>query len=100
LSKAALEMATRLLAMALAPRVRVVGVAPGVTLASGPMNADEFRNAHGLTPLHRSSEPEDIARSVRFLLESPAITGTSLLVDGGQHLLAQPRDVMFLAPKG
>jgi len=97
LSKAALEAATTLLAQALAPRLRVCGVAPGVTLLSGPMTADEFAQAHALTPLARSSQPADIARAVRFLIESPAITGTTLLVDGGQHLQAQPRDVMFLA---
>ena len=44
-----------------------------------------------------SLPPADIARSVRFLIESPAITGTTLLVDGGQHLQSQPRDVMFIA---
>ncbi len=97
LSKAALEAATTLLAQALAPRTRVCGVAPGVTLLSGPMSAAEFERAHRLTPLERSSTPEDIARAVAFLLESPAITGTTLLVDGGQHLQAQPRDVLFLA---
>ena len=97
LSKAALEAATTMLAMALAPRVRVCGVAPGITLLSGPMDDDEFERAHRLTPLGRSSSPEDIARTVRFLIESPAITGTTLLVDGGQHLAGQPRDVMFLA---
>ena len=97
LSKAALEAATTLLAQALAPRVRVAGVAPGVTLLSGAMTAAEFDASHTLTPLARSSQPADIARAVRFLIESPAITGTTLLVDGGQHLQAQPRDVMFLA---
>jgi NAD(P)-dependent dehydrogenase (short-subunit alcohol dehydrogenase family) len=97
LSKAALEAATVLLAQALAPQVRVCGVAPGVTLASGPMTPAEFAAAHRLTPLARSSTPEDIARSVRFLIESPAITGTTLLVDGGQHLSAQRRDVLYLA---
>ena len=97
LSKAALEAATTLLAQALAPHVRVCGVAPGVTLLSGAMTAAEFERSHALTPLERSSRPEDIARAVRFLIESPAITGTTLLVDGGQHLQAQPRDVMFLA---
>lgn len=97
LSKAALEAATTLLAQALAPRLRVCGVAPGVTLASGPMTESEFGRASALTPLARSSEPRDIARAVRFLIESPAITGTTLLVDGGQHLHAQPRDVLFLA---
>ncbi|MFM8899283.1 MAG: SDR family oxidoreductase [Burkholderiales bacterium] len=97
LSKAALEAATVMLAQALAPQVRVCGVAPGVTLVSGPMSAAEFEKAHALTPLNRSSTPQDIARTVRFLIESPAITGTTLLVDGGQHLMAQGRDVMFLA---
>ncbi len=97
LSKAALQAATVMLAQALAPRVRVCGVAPGVTLVSGPMSEGEFSKAHTLTPLQRSSTPADIARSVRFLIDSPAITGTTLIVDGGQHLLGQPRDVMFLA---
>ena len=97
LSKAALQAATVMLAQALAPQVRVCGVAPGVTLLSGPMSAAEFAAAHTMTPLQRSSTPDDIARAVRFLIESPAITGTTLLVDGGQHLSAQPRDVMVLA---
>jgi NAD(P)-dependent dehydrogenase (short-subunit alcohol dehydrogenase family) len=99
LSKAALEAATRLLALALAPQVRVAGVAPGVTLVSGPaMSDDAFAAAHRMTPLGRSSTPDDVARTVRFVIESPAITGTTILVDGGQHLAAQPRDVAFLAP--
>jgi len=99
LSKAALQAATVMLAQALAPRLRVCGVAPGVTLASGPMSPEEFEASHRMTPLSRSSTPEDVARAVRFLIESPAITGTTLLVDGGQHLSAQPRDVMYLAAK-
>ncbi|MBI5259625.1 MAG: SDR family oxidoreductase [Burkholderiales bacterium] len=97
LSKAALHAAIPMLAQALAPALRVCGVAPGVTLLSGEMSAAEFERAHRLTPLQRSSSPADIAHAVRFLLESPAITGTTLLVDGGQHLLPQPRDVQFLA---
>jgi NAD(P)-dependent dehydrogenase (short-subunit alcohol dehydrogenase family) len=97
LSKAALEAANTLLAQALAPRLRVCGVAPGVTMLSGEMTDAEFTSSHQMTPLQRSSTPEDIARAVRFLLESPAITGTTLLVDGGQHLQSQARDVMFLA---
>ena len=97
LSKAALQAATVMLAQALAPQVRVCGVAPGVTLPSGPMTEREFKTAHTLTPLNRSSTPDDVARSVRFLLQSPAITGTTLLVDGGQHLSPQQRDVLYLA---
>jgi NAD(P)-dependent dehydrogenase (short-subunit alcohol dehydrogenase family) len=100
LSKAALQAATTLLAQALAPALRVCGVAPGVTLQSSTlMDEQAFEQAHRLTPLGRSSSAGDVARAVRFLLESPAITGTTLLVDGGQHLTAQSRDVVFLAGK-
>ncbi len=97
LSKAALQAATTLLAQALAPRVRVCAVAPGVTLLSGDMNGAEFAASHRMTPLGRSSTALDVARAVHFLLDSPAITGTTLLVDGGQHLQPQARDVVFLA---
>jgi len=98
LSKAALEAATTLLAQALAPQVRVAGVAPGVTLVSGPaMSREGFAAAHRMTPLGRSSSVDDVARAVRFIIESPAITGSTILVDGGQHLAAQPRDVAFLS---
>ncbi len=100
LSKAALQAATTLLAQALAPQVRVAGVAPGVTLVSGPkMSVEGFASAHTMTPLGRSSNSDDVARAVRFIIESPAITGTTIVVDGGQHLAAQPRDVAFLTPK-
>ncbi|HMS04262.1 MAG TPA: SDR family oxidoreductase [Burkholderiaceae bacterium] len=92
LSKAALESATTLLAQALAPRVRVVGVAPGLTLTSEWLSPERFAALHRLSPLGRSSTPDDVARAVRFALESPAITGTTLLVDGGQHLQRFERD--------
>jgi NAD(P)-dependent dehydrogenase (short-subunit alcohol dehydrogenase family) len=97
LSKAALEAANTLLAQALAPRVRMCGVAPGVTLLSGEMSGSEFQASHGMTPLGRSSSPADVAHAVQYLLGARAVTGTTLLVDGGQHLQAQARDVMFLA---
>jgi NAD(P)-dependent dehydrogenase (short-subunit alcohol dehydrogenase family) len=93
LTKAALAHATVLLAQALAPAVRMCGVSPGITLVSGPMDENEFARAHKLTALGRSSTPQDIAHAVRFLIESPAITA----VDGGQHLIGQSRDVLFLA---
>lgn len=96
LSKAALDSATVMLAQALAPRLRVCGVSPGVTLLSGDMTDTDFDAAHRMTPLQRSSTPSDIAQAVRYLLGAPAVTGTTLLVDGGQHLAAQPRDVAFL----
>jgi NAD(P)-dependent dehydrogenase (short-subunit alcohol dehydrogenase family) len=97
LSKAALQTATTLLAQALAPKLRVVGVAPGITLQSGDQTPEGFARAHRVTPLGRSSTPEDIAATVCFVADAPAITGTTLLVDGGQHLIPLQRDVMFLA---
>ena len=97
LSKAALESATTLLAQALAPRVRVVGVAPGLTLTSHLLSDAAFERLHALSPLGRSSTPEDVAATVLFALENRSITGTTLLVDGGQHLQRQARDFSLMA---
>lgn len=96
LSKAALQAATVMLAQTYAPVLRVCGVAPGVTLPSAAMSPEQFAAAQRLTPLQLSCTPHDVARAVRFVIESPAMTGTTLLVDGGQHLCAQPRDVFYL----
>ncbi len=97
LSKATLQTATTMLAQALAPTVRVVGVAPGITLVSGDQTEEGFAKAHKITPLGSSSTPDDVAAAVCFVADSPAITGTTLLVDGGQHLIPLQRDVMFVA---
>lgn len=96
LSKAALEAATTLLAQALAPDLRVVGVAPGLTLTSHMLSQEKFERLHKLSPLGRSSTPEDVARTVRFALENGSITGTTLLVDGGQHLMKFDRDFSLM----
>lgn len=96
LSKAALHTATTMLAQALAPTVRVVGVAPGLTMLSGEQTDSGFAQAHQATPLGRSSDPQDVADAVCYLAGARAVTGTTLVVDGGQHLMPLPRDVMFL----
>ncbi len=96
LSKAALEAAGTLLAQALAPRVRVVGVAPGLTLTSHLLSDEKFQALHTLSPLGRSSTPEDVAATVKFALENRSITGTTLLVDGGQHLMKFERDFSLM----
>jgi NAD(P)-dependent dehydrogenase (short-subunit alcohol dehydrogenase family) len=96
LSKAALQTATVALAQALAPKVRVVGLAPGLTLQSGDQTQDGFEAAHRTTPLGRASRPGDIVAAALYLADAAGVTGTTLVVDGGQHLLPLPRDVMFL----
>ena len=96
LSKAALEAAGTMLALALAPQVRVVGVAPGLTLTSHLLTDAQFEARHRLSPLGRSSTPGDVAATVKFALENRSITGTTLLVDGGQHLMKFERDFSLL----
>jgi NAD(P)-dependent dehydrogenase (short-subunit alcohol dehydrogenase family) len=96
LSKAALEAATTMLALGLAPYTRVVGVAPGLTLTSPFIDESQFETRHKLALLEQSSTPEDVASTVRFALENRSITGTTLLVDGGQHLMRFERDFSLM----
>ncbi|MGE0349569.1 SDR family oxidoreductase [Hydrogenophaga sp.] len=96
LSKAALEAANTMLALALAPRVRVVGVAPGLTLTSHLLSDEKFAELHRQSPLGRSSTPQDVADTVAFALSNRSITGTTLLVDGGQHLMRFERDFSLM----
>jgi NAD(P)-dependent dehydrogenase (short-subunit alcohol dehydrogenase family) len=95
-SKAALHAATRMMAMAYAPRARVAGLAPGITLISGKQTEESFQRAHGVAPLGHSSTPEDLIAALRYILNAPAYTGQVLVVDGGQSLMGLPRDVAFL----
>jgi NAD(P)-dependent dehydrogenase (short-subunit alcohol dehydrogenase family) len=95
LSKAALASSVETLAMDFAPHLRVVGLAPGISLPSGDQSQSGFTQAHKMTPLGQSSTPADIASAAVFLANANAITGTTLYVDGGQHLLPSSRDVMF-----
>lgn len=96
LSKAALEAANTMLAMALAPQLRVVGVAPGLTLTSHMLTPEKFAALHKLSPLGRSSTAADVAATVKFAIDNQSITGTTLLVDGGQHLMKFERDFSLL----
>jgi NAD(P)-dependent dehydrogenase (short-subunit alcohol dehydrogenase family) len=95
LSKAALLTSVEILALDFAPYLRVVGLAPGISLPSGDQTQDGFTEAHQMTPLKKSSTPIDIAKAAVFLAEANAVTGTTLYVDGGQHLVPSTRDVMF-----
>ncbi|RQH05984.1 SDR family oxidoreductase [Paraburkholderia dinghuensis] len=96
LTKAALANATVSLAQALAPKVRVVGLAPGLTMQSGDQTPEGFAAAHKMTPLGRASRPADLVEAALYLAGASGVTGTTLVVDGGQHLVPLPRDVMFL----
>ncbi|MGH6944439.1 MAG: SDR family oxidoreductase [Geminicoccaceae bacterium] len=85
-SKAALWALTRHLALALAPRVRVNGIGPGPALRHERMDATKFEALCQALPLGRGTSPEEICRALRFILESPSLTGQMIALDGGQHL--------------
>jgi NAD(P)-dependent dehydrogenase (short-subunit alcohol dehydrogenase family) len=95
LSKSALLTANHLMARAFAPVLRVVGLSPGISLPSADQTVEEFDRAHRMTPLGASSHPHEIGQAVVWLAQARAITGINLPVDGGQHLVATHRDVMF-----
>lgn len=96
MSKIGLEGATRLLARALAPSVRVNAVAPGIALPSGKQTEADFKTVAGkYNLLRRPIDLEAIAGAVTFLLDNAAVTGQTILVDNGQHMVASDRDVMF-----
>ncbi len=94
-SKLALERAVALQAQALAPAVRVCGVAPGLMFLSGPQTQENFDKAARVNLLREPIDPGQVAATCLFLAENPCITGTTLCVDNGQHLVPLARDVMF-----
>lgn len=96
MSKIGLEGATRLLARALAPAVRVNAVAPGLTLPSADQTDAEFAAVAGkYNALKRPIDIEAIAGAVAFLLDNPSVTGQTIVVDNGQHMVASDHDIMF-----
>lgn len=86
ISKAGLWTATRTLAQALAPRVRVNAIGPGPVLKSVHQTDADFAREAASTLLKQGPTPEEIAAAVRFILASPSITGQMIVLDGGQHL--------------
>jgi len=98
-SKAGLAAATELLARAWAGRgIRVCGIAPSVTLVSGPQSRENFDRVHALNALGRGVRVEEVVAALRFILATPTLTGQTITLDGGQRFLALPRDVQFLEP--
>ncbi|KQY87236.1 MULTISPECIES: SDR family oxidoreductase [unclassified Brevundimonas] len=94
LSKSALWFATRTMAQALAPRIRVNGVGPGPTLPSVHQTPDDFAAEAGATLLERPGSPEAVARTVRWLVDAELVTGQMIAVDGGQHLAWRTPDIV------
>ncbi|MGE0044449.1 MAG: SDR family oxidoreductase [Hyphomonadaceae bacterium] len=96
MSKYALMGATEMLARALAPHVRVNAVAPGYVLPAPGQSEDDFKRLHDeATPLKNGATPEDVAKAVRYLIESPAVTGQTIYVDSGLRFLSHERDFAF-----
>ena len=95
-SKLALERSVALQAQALAP-LRVCGVAPGLMFLSGPQTPENFDRASRVNLLREPIDPAQVAATCLFLAQNPCITGTTVCVDNGQHLVPLARDVMFLA---
>lgn len=91
LSKKMLGEFTRDAALELAPAITVNGVAPGPVLPPPIRDGRTVRDFAGFVPLKRRCTPEDVAAAVIFLLECDAITGQTIFVDGGQHLMGAPQ---------
>lgn len=94
-SKAGLQAATQMLAMALAPRIMVNAVAPGPVLVSFDQTDTEFGAMADLNPLGRPIDPAEIGKAVAFLFETTCYTGQVLHVDNGQRLAKSGRDLLF-----
>jgi len=95
LAKIALAGATQMMAQSFGGRIRANGIAPGITLLSGKQTQAGFERAWSAPPLGRSATPDEIAQAVLFALSVPSLNGQILVLDGGESLLARPRDVAF-----
>jgi len=86
ISKAGVVHMTRSLARVLAPEVRVAGIAPGAVLLPDNWSEGDASHLRDTTPLHREGSPEDVTRTVLFILDSDYLTGETIIVDGGRHV--------------
>jgi NAD(P)-dependent dehydrogenase (short-subunit alcohol dehydrogenase family) len=97
LAKSALWTATRTMAQALAPRIRVNAVGPGPTLANTRQGPDDFARQAAAVPLARAATPDEVANAVLYLADATSVTGQMIAVDGGQHLAWRTPDVDGIA---
>lgn len=96
-SKMALAGVSELMARTYAERgIRVCGIAPSVTLVSGPQSRENFADVHDLNALGRGVDVSEIVSALRFIIATPTLTGQTITLDGGQRFLGLPRDVQFL----
>lgn len=86
---------TETMALALAPRIRVMGIAPGLLLPSGAQTQSDFERAWVDTPLGVGPTLDDLARTIRYIIDTPSLTGRIMAVDGGESLVRRARDVAF-----
>ena len=94
IAKMGLWALTRTAAQGLAPHVRVNAIGPGPTLQGARQSADHFARQRAATLLGRGANLSDITAALGFFLDSPAVTGQFLAIDGGQHLAWQTPDVL------
>ena len=94
LAKAGLYALTRTSAQALAPHVRVNGIGPGPTVQGTRQSDSHFARQRAATILGRGASPADVCAAIGFFLDSPAVTGQMIAVDGGQHLAWATPDVL------
>jgi NAD(P)-dependent dehydrogenase (short-subunit alcohol dehydrogenase family) len=94
LAKHALWALTRTTAQALAPDIRVNGIGPGPTVRGARQTEQHFARQRAATLLQRGADPSGITTALGFFLDSPAVTGQMIAVDGGQHLVWQTPDVL------
>lgn len=97
ISKYAADGASRMLALATKGQDRVFRLAPGAILPSHDQTPDEAEVSHRMNLLHRRTDVAEVADAALFLATAPLASGSQLLIDSGQHLLAQDRDVLYLA---
>lgn len=100
MSKSAAETAARMMAMVHRDQDRVYTLAPGAILHSHDQSSAEAERSHRLNLLERRTRASEVADAALFLAEGPLASGQAIYVDSGQHLLSQPRDVIYLEREG
>jgi NAD(P)-dependent dehydrogenase (short-subunit alcohol dehydrogenase family) len=94
LSKSALLTATKTMAQALAPSIRVNAIGPGPTLPNERQNQADFQTQVEAVILKTGPQLEEFGRTIRFLFDTPSMTGQMIALDGGQHLAWETPDIL------